>query len=56
MKLAASGVDSRVVDWVREFLVGHTQRVRVEGQLSEEVKVLSLVNLTFLEIEWGKQL
>ena len=28
-KLAASGVDSRVVVWVREFLVGRTQRVRV---------------------------
>jgi len=26
-KLVASGVDSRVVMWVREFLVGHTQRV-----------------------------
>jgi len=29
MKLAASGVESRVVVWVREFLVFHTQRVRV---------------------------
>ena len=29
MKLAASGMDSRVVVWVREFLVGRTQRVRV---------------------------
>jgi hypothetical protein len=41
MKLAASGVDSRLVVWVREFLVGRTQRVRVEGQLSEEVRVTS---------------
>ena len=41
MKLAASGVDSRVVVWVREFLVGRTQRVRVGGQLSKEVKVTS---------------
>ena len=41
-KLAASGVDSRVVVWVREFLVGRTQRVRVEGQLSKEVKVTSV--------------
>ena len=31
MKLAGLGVDSRVVIWVREFLVGHTQRVRVGG-------------------------
>ena len=30
-KLAASGVDLRVVVWVREFLVGRTQRVRVGG-------------------------
>jgi hypothetical protein len=35
----ASGVDSRVVVWVREFLVGRTQRVRVGGKLSKEVKV-----------------
>jgi len=41
MKLAALGVDSRVVVWVREFPVGHTQRVRVGGQLSKEVKVTS---------------
>jgi hypothetical protein len=40
-KLAASGVDSRVVVWVREFFVGRTQRVRVGGQLSKEVKVTS---------------
>jgi len=41
MKLAASGVDSRVVVWVREFPVGHTKRVRVGRQLSMEVKVTS---------------
>jgi len=41
MKLVALGMDSRVVVWVREFLVGHTQRVRVGGQLSKEVKVTS---------------
>jgi hypothetical protein len=41
MKLAAFGVDSRIVVWVREFLVGRTQRVRVEGQLSKEVRVTS---------------
>jgi len=27
--------------WVREFLVGCTQRVRVRGQLAKEVKVTS---------------
>ena len=35
-KIANSGVDSRVVVWIREFLLGRTQRVRVGGHLSEE--------------------
>jgi len=34
-------VDSRVVVWIRGFLLGRTQRVRVGGQLSEEVRVTS---------------
>jgi len=34
-------VDSRVVVWIREFLLGRTQRVRVGGHLSEEVRVKS---------------
>jgi Reverse transcriptase (RNA-dependent DNA polymerase). len=37
MKLVASGVDSRVVVWVREFFVGRTQRVRLGGQQSKKV-------------------
>jgi len=41
MKTANSSVDSRVVAWVREFLLGRMQRVRVGGQLSEEVTVTS---------------
>ena len=41
MKTANPGVDSRVVVWIKEFLLGHTQRVRVGGQLSEEVRVTS---------------
>lgn len=40
-KIANSGVDPRVVIWVNEFLSGRTQRVRVEEQLSEEVRVTS---------------
>ena len=40
-KLAASGVGSRVVVWVREFLVGRTQTVKVGGQLYKEAKVTS---------------
>ena len=40
-KLAVSGVDRRVIVWVREILVGRTQRVRVGGQLSNDVKINS---------------
>jgi hypothetical protein len=40
-KIANSGVDSMVVVWIREFLLGRTQTVRVRGQLSEEVRVTS---------------
>ena len=40
-KIAATGVDWRVVIWVKEFLLGRSQRVRVNGQLSEEVRVTS---------------
>jgi len=40
-KIANSGVDSRVVVWIREFLLGRTQRVRMGGQLSAEVRVTS---------------
>ena len=40
-KLAASGMDSKVIVWVREFLVCRTLRVKVEGggQLCKEGKV-----------------
>ena len=41
VKIADSGVDNRVVVWIREFLIGRTQRVRVGGELSEEVRVTS---------------
>ena len=40
-KIAALGVDSRVVIWIREFLIGRAQRVRVERHYSEEVRVTS---------------
>jgi hypothetical protein len=43
MKIAISGVDSRIVAWIREFLRGRTQRVTVGGQLSEEVRLTSSV-------------
>jgi hypothetical protein len=38
-KIAASGVASRAVAWIRELLFGRTQIVRVGGQLSEKVRV-----------------
>jgi hypothetical protein len=43
MKIAISGVDSRVVAWVRELFLGHTQRIKVGGQLSEDLRVTSVV-------------
>jgi len=42
-KIANSGVDSRLVVWIREFLLGRTQRLRAGGQLSEKVRVTSSV-------------
>ena len=34
-------MDSRVVVWIKEFLLGRTQRVSVGGHLSEDVRVTS---------------
>ena len=40
-KIMATGADLRVTVWVQTFLFGRSQRVRVDGQLSEEVRVTS---------------
>ena len=40
-KIANTGVDTRVLVWINEFLSGRTQRVRVDGKLSEEVRATS---------------
>ena len=40
-KIAATGVDLRAGVWVKDFLLGRSQRVRLDGQLSEEVRVAS---------------
>ena len=40
-KIAATEVDLRAVVWVKKFILGRSQRVRVDGQLSEEVRVTS---------------
>jgi hypothetical protein len=39
--MSEAGVDVKVVKWLKEFLVGRSQRVRVGGQLSEEDRVTS---------------
>ena len=36
-------MDTRVVVWIREFLVGRTQSISVGGQLPKEDKVTSSV-------------
>jgi hypothetical protein len=41
VKIANSGVDTRVVVRIREFLTGRTQRVRVGEELSDEGRVTS---------------
>jgi hypothetical protein len=41
MKIAISGVDLRIVAWVREFFRGRPQRVKILRRLSEEVRVTS---------------
>jgi hypothetical protein len=61
-KVANSGMDSRVVAWIREFPLGRTQRVRVGGKLSEEVRITSsfpqgcvlgpLLFLTYVNYVW----
>jgi hypothetical protein len=40
-KFADSGVYPRVVVWIMEFLLCRSQRVRVGGQLADEVTVTS---------------
>jgi hypothetical protein len=36
-----TGVDLRVIVWIKEFLLGHSQRVKVDGHLSDEVRMTS---------------
>jgi len=40
-KIAATGMDLRVVVWPNKLFLGRSQRVRVDGQLSEEVRLTS---------------
>jgi len=43
MKIATSCMVLRIVIWIRKLILGHMQRVRFGGQLSEEVRVRSVV-------------
>jgi hypothetical protein len=45
-------VDSRLFVWVRDFLVGHTQRVGVGEQLAKEATVTSGVPLVYVSDIW----
>ena len=38
MKIANSGVDSRVVVWVRELLLGRTQKSEQEGKCQKKLQ------------------
>jgi len=40
-KITETRVDLRAVVWVKEFFLGCSQRIRVDGQLYEEVRVNS---------------
>jgi len=40
-KIAATGVNLRAVAWEKEFLLGRLQRIRLDGQLSEQATVNS---------------
>jgi hypothetical protein len=39
--VSESTVELRVIEWIKNFLSGHLQRVRIDGHLSEEVRVHS---------------
>jgi hypothetical protein len=40
-KVSKTVVELRVVKWIRNFLSGHSQRVRIDRHQSEEVRVTS---------------
>jgi hypothetical protein len=40
-QIAATGVDVRVVVWVKEFLFGRSQRVWLDGKISDQTTVNS---------------
>jgi len=38
-EIAATGVELKVVEWVKEFVLGRSQRNRADRQMSEEFRV-----------------
>jgi len=42
-KIAATGLVLRVAVWVKEFLLGTSQRGRVHGEVTEEIRVTPIV-------------
>ena len=42
-KIVATGVDLRVIVWVQKFLLGRSQRVRLDGQIADESRINAYV-------------
>jgi len=40
-KISNSGLDSRILAWIKDFLTGRTQKVRIQQELSNDVQVTS---------------
>ena len=40
-KLRTYGFNELMIEWITDFIVGRTQRVRIDGELSEEMLVIS---------------
>jgi hypothetical protein len=61
-KISETGVELRVIKWIKNFLSGRSQRVRIDGHLFKEVRVNSrvpqrsvlvlLLFLTYVNVIW----
>ena len=40
-KLSTYGFTDSMINWVKHFITGRTQRVRIDGELSEAIEVIS---------------
>ena len=43
LKLEAAGIEGKVLEWLKDWLKGRKQRVRIDGEFSEWIEVLSSV-------------